>query len=170
MPGAVDSRICLDWDHDTAAEGWLSLRRSRLRKPEIAGQSPFASSQGALCKTVGLAYVGANPTLPLPAETARELGIPRLAGLLCLVPLCFMMCRCEPLCSSGYGHMADGIGAEPAVHRTAGSGVFDGPPSSVKCPSGFRRITGRARIQPAHGPRDPRAAARACGCLGIALD
>jgi hypothetical protein len=57
-----DSRICLDWDHDTAAEGWLSLRRSRLRKSEIAGQSPFASSQGALCKTVGLAYVGSNPT------------------------------------------------------------------------------------------------------------
>jgi hypothetical protein len=31
-----------------------------------------------------------------------------------------MMCRCEPLHSSGYGHMADGIGPEPAVHRTAG--------------------------------------------------
>jgi len=34
-----------------------------------------------------------------------------------------MMCRCEPLRSSGYGHMADGIGAEPAVHRTACSTV-----------------------------------------------
>ena len=53
--------------------------------------------------------------MPLPAETARELGIPGLGGLLCLVPLCFMMCRGEPLRSSGYGHMADGIGAEPAV-------------------------------------------------------
>jgi hypothetical protein len=30
------------------------------------------------------------------------------------------MCRCEPLHSSGYGHMADGFRAEPAVHRTAG--------------------------------------------------
>ena len=57
--------------------------------------------------------------LPLPAETARELGIPGVAGLLCLVPLCFMMCRCEPLCSSGYGHMADGFRGELAVHRTA---------------------------------------------------
>ena len=54
---------------------------------------------------------------------ARELGIPGLAGLLCLVPLCFTMCRCEPLRSSGYGHMADGFGAEQAVHRTAGSGL-----------------------------------------------
>ena len=64
--------------------------------------------------------------LPLPAETARELGIPGLAGLLCLVPLCFVMCRCEPLRSSGYGHMADGFGAEQAVHRTACSGVSNG--------------------------------------------
>ena len=57
---------------------------------------------------------------------ARELGFPGLAGLLCLVPLCFMMCRCEPLRSSGYGHMADGIGAEQAVHRTACSADFHG--------------------------------------------
>ena len=48
--------------------------------------------------------------LPPPAEMARELGIPGLAGHLALVPPCFMMCRCEPLRSSGYGHMADGIG------------------------------------------------------------
>ena len=34
-----------------------------------------------------------------------------------------MMYRCEPLHSSGYGHMADGIGAEQAVHRTACSTV-----------------------------------------------
>ena len=65
--------------------------------------------------------------LPLPAETARELGIPRLAGLLAAVPLCFIMFRCEPLRSSGYGHMADGIGPEPAVHRTAGSGISMAP-------------------------------------------
>jgi hypothetical protein len=57
--------------------------------------------------------------LPLPAETACELGIPGLAGFLCLVPLCFMMCRCEPLHSSGYGHMADGFGAEQPVKPNA---------------------------------------------------
>src|SRR5450631_2539107 len=61
--------------------------------------------------------------LPLPAETARELGFPGLAGLLAVVPPCFVMCRCAPLRSSGYGHIADGIGAEPAVHRTASSTV-----------------------------------------------
>src|ERR1017187_7142763 len=47
-----------------------------------------------------------------------------------------MMCRCEPLHSSGYGHMADGIRPEPAVHRTAGSRDFDDPLSSVKSPPG----------------------------------
>jgi hypothetical protein len=34
-----------------------------------------------------------------------------------------MMCRCEPLHSSGYGHMADGFGAGGAVHRTACSWI-----------------------------------------------
>ena len=57
--------------------------------------------------------------LPLPAETARGLGIPGLAGRLAVVPPCVMMCRCAPLHSSGYGHMADGIRPEQAVHRTA---------------------------------------------------
>jgi hypothetical protein len=74
--------------------------------------------------------------LPPPAETARELGIPGLAGLLCLVPLCFMMCRCEPLRSSDCGHIADGSGAEPAVHRTACSGILNGLPPQVKSPPG----------------------------------
>jgi hypothetical protein len=61
--------------------------------------------------------------LPLPAETARELGLPGLAGPLAPVPPCFMMCRREPLRSSGYGRMADGFGAEQAVHRTACSRI-----------------------------------------------
>ena len=42
------------------------------------------SRNGLPVKTVGLAYVGSNPTLP-PAESARELGFPGLAGLLAVV-------------------------------------------------------------------------------------
>jgi hypothetical protein len=61
--------------------------------------------------------------LPPPAETARGLGIPGLAGRLAPVPLCVMMCRREPLHSSGYGHIADGIRPEQAVHRTACSRI-----------------------------------------------
>jgi uncharacterized protein (DUF2249 family) len=78
--------------------------------------------------------------LPPPTDTARELGFPGLAGLLLVVPLCFMVCRCEPLRSSGYGHMADGIGAEQAVHRTA-------------CPSVPARHSGRPRIADYGRPR-----------------
>jgi len=37
-----------------------------------------------------------------------------------------MMRHREPLHSSGYGHMADGIRAEPAVHRTACSSFAEG--------------------------------------------
>ena len=67
-------------------------------------------------------------------------GNPDSRALLSLVPLCFMMCRCEPLRSSGYGHMADGFRAEQAVHRTACSWV-DGPPFSVKNPPDSRLTT-----------------------------
>src|SRR5450755_62694 len=61
--------------------------------------------------------------LPPPAETALGLGIPGLAGRLVVVPLGVMMRRCEPLHSSGYGHMADGTRPEQAVHRTACSWI-----------------------------------------------
>jgi hypothetical protein len=57
-----------------------------------------------------------------------------------------MMCRCTPLHGSGYGHMADGIGPEQAVRRTACSpdllrstGLGDGGPWVVK-------ITGDCRL------------------------
>src|ERR1035438_3677603 len=86
--------------------------------------------------------------LPPPAETARGLGIPGLAGRLAVVPLCVMLCRCEPLHSSGYGHMADGIRPEPAVHRTAGSARFAmaGRPRCRASPA--RKITGGRRSGP----------------------
>jgi hypothetical protein len=35
--------------------------------------------------------------------------------------MCLTVCRCEPVHGSGYGHMADGIGAGQAVHRFAAS-------------------------------------------------
>jgi hypothetical protein len=63
--------------------------------------------------------------LPLPAETARELGIPGFAGLLCLV----RRVLCVPqwaLRSSGYGHMVDGF-----PRRFPWSGVLgEEPPGS----------------------------------------
>jgi hypothetical protein len=57
--------------------------------------------------------------LPLPAETARELGSPWFRGPFCVVSSCVIVGQQTSLCGSGYGHMADGIRAEGAVHRTA---------------------------------------------------
>ena len=57
--------------------------------------------------------------LPLPAEAARELGIPRYRGPSCVVPWWVIFGQQTSLCGSGYGHIADGIGAGGAVHRTA---------------------------------------------------
>src|SRR5260370_1626334 len=72
-----------------------------------------------VCKTVGLAYVGSNPTPATTSETACDQGIHGLTAHLTVVALRVMKCHREPLHSSGYGHMADGIGPEPAVQRTA---------------------------------------------------
>ena len=57
--------------------------------------------------------------LPAPAEMPRELDVRGLAGLLAGVPLRVMMCHCAPLHSAGYGRIADGIGPDLAVCRTA---------------------------------------------------
>jgi hypothetical protein len=73
--------------------------------------------------TSGDRNLAVDKHLPPPADMARELGFPGLAGLLAAVPPCFVMCRCVPLRSSGYGHIADGFGVEQAVHRTACSRI-----------------------------------------------
>jgi hypothetical protein len=62
--------------------------------------------------------------LPPAAKTAPGLRVSRLAGRFLVVPPCFIVCRGGASGSSGYGHIADGDGPEPAVHRTAGCAVF----------------------------------------------
>ena len=80
-------------------------------------------SAGVPCKP------SAQPTqvrtlhLPLPAKTAPGLRLPRPAGRLLVVAPCVIRCRRRTPCRSGYGHIADGTGPEPAVRRTAGSQV-----------------------------------------------
>src|SRR5579875_1682341 len=69
--------------------------------------------------------------LPPPAKTARGLGFPRAAGRFLLVPLWVGVCHCRPLCSSGYGHMADSVGAGGAVRGTACYRGFRVTPPSV---------------------------------------
>jgi hypothetical protein len=78
-----------------------------------------------------------------------------------------MMFRCEPLRSSGYGHIADGFEAEQAVHRLLQG--FDGPLAAVKSLPDSQEITDDrgSGLRMAHGirgqPREP------CGCRGIAF-
>ena len=100
-----------------------------------------------------------TPHLPPPAETARGLGIPGPAGRLAFIPLCVMMCRCEPRHGSGYGHMADGIGPEQAVHRTACSP--DLPRSAGLGDGGTmgREDHWRLSAWPIHSPQNLRAVA-----------
>src|SRR5260221_5647166 len=78
---------------------------------------------------------------------ARELGVLGLAGLLAGVPLWVMMCHCAPLHSAGYGRMADGIGQEPAVRRTACTPDF-------RWSSRFRREPGPRWVEQLPRPAD----------------
>jgi hypothetical protein len=77
-----------------------------------------------------------------------------------------------------HGHIADSVrdhgpGLVAHLGRSLGGGEaeaggtpnrwildFDGLPSSVKSPSGSRKITGGSTVWPTRGPRDPRAITR----------
>src|SRR6266487_2339831 len=71
--------------------------------------------------------------LPLPAKTVPGLGILRPCGPSCVVSSCVIVGQETPLRGGGYGHMADGIGPEPAVHRTACCALPGPSPSSSAC-------------------------------------
>ena len=82
--------------------------------------------KGAVCKTVGSAYVGSNPTPattcvngPLAAET-------RPAGRFVLVTPCIRVCHVGSVCCGVHGRIADGVRAARTVgaHRR----LFHGRP------------------------------------------
>jgi hypothetical protein len=79
-----------------------------------------------------------------------------------------MVCRCEPLHGSGYGHMADGIGSEQAVHRTAGflvlaAGMGMGPPDLTVIPA--EGLAGDRWAEAGSRPVDPISASSGRGRL-----
>ena len=133
---------------------------------------------GAVCKTVGSAYVGSNPTPattcgngPLAAET-------RLAGRFLLVAPCIAMCHCESICRGVHGRIADGVRAGRAVGvtvgfpRTAtdrpGQEPFSRPQVGCRhhAPPGGWHHPGRAGAAAARGPavREAVAPAARGGC------
>jgi hypothetical protein len=75
--------------------------------------------KGAVCKTVGSAYVGSNPTPATTCENGPLAAETRPAGRFLLVPPCVMVCRCRAWRSNRYGHIADSVRAEGAVRGTA---------------------------------------------------
>jgi hypothetical protein len=76
--------------------------------------------KGAVCKTVGSAYDGSNPSPATTSGNGPLAGIPRLGGPFCCVPPCVSVCRCRAACGGSYGRMADEIRAGRAVGVTAG--------------------------------------------------
>jgi hypothetical protein len=91
-----------------------------------------------MCRSAGIPMGGdglavkpsAQPTLvrtqhlPPPALMARELGMPSPHGPSCCVSSCVILSHQSSLHHAGYGHIADGIGAGGAVHRTACSEIW----------------------------------------------
>jgi hypothetical protein len=75
--------------------------------------------KGAVCKTVGSAYVGSNPTPATTCEKARLLRKRGPAGRFLLVTPCVSMSHRGSPRSSGYGHIADSVRAKLAVRITA---------------------------------------------------
>src|SRR5262249_21971526 len=100
-------------------------------------------------------------TLDLPplAETARDRGILWARGPSSVVSSSVIVGQETPLHHAGYGHIADGSGAEGAVHRTA-CWSLDGPRLPVWCGLGrwavphWRSRPGRAFCSSAYRPAD----------------
>jgi hypothetical protein len=63
-----------------------------------------------------------SPAAARVAARARQVTRCAYCSLLRVVTPCCVMCRRGAPCRSGCGHMADGSGAEGAVHGTAGPG------------------------------------------------
>src|ERR1700751_3114455 len=81
------------------------LTVSRLPRGHVFGYPCDAASaaaygrlpewpKGTVCKTVGSAYVGSNPTPATTSENGPLAGNSRLAGHFLLVTPCITMCHC----------------------------------------------------------------------------
>jgi hypothetical protein len=81
-------------------------RLTRLRKkfPQLNAYSGGVGS--APCKTVGLAYVGSNPTPATTCVNSRLTANSRVSGLSFSVPRCVTLSRCRPLCCGVHGRIA----------------------------------------------------------------
>ena len=74
---------------------------------------------GAVCKTVGSAYVGSNPTPATTCENGPLAAETRPGGPFPSCPAVCHVCRRRSWRSDRYGHIADSVRAEGAVRGTA---------------------------------------------------
>jgi hypothetical protein len=121
-------------DRARVSRGAYGCFSSSMAIPMIWNKRPVKpSAQPTLVRT---------QHLPLPRKRPVSWGAPGFAGrpVLChLVSSCVIVGQQTSLCGSGYGHMADGIRAEGAVHRTACSGCADAPVARDLAQSRVRR-------------------------------
>jgi hypothetical protein len=73
----------------------------------------------AVCKTVGSAYVGSNPTPATTCGNGPPAAETRPAGRFLLVTPCIAVCHRESMCRGVHGRIADGVRAARTVgaHR-----------------------------------------------------
>ncbi len=93
--------------------------------------------KGTVCKTVGSAYVGSNPTPATTCENGPLAAETRPAGRFLLVTSCISACHCGSMYGSVHVHMVYGVRAKLAVRitaRLAGPRPFcpvTGPPTAA---------------------------------------
>src|SRR6266700_4168323 len=63
----------------------------------------------AVCKTVGSAYVGSNPTPATTCENGPLAAETRPAGRFLLVTPCISLCHCGSVCCGVHGRIADSV-------------------------------------------------------------
>ena len=93
-----------------AGQYQLENRRSGSVWPLRSKRSVKPSAQPTQVRTLDL---------PPPAQTARDRGMLQPRGPSRVVSSPVIRGQQTPLYHAGYGHIADGFGAEGAVHRTA---------------------------------------------------
>ncbi len=122
------------------------MARNPASKRISAGQWRPPRAGPTVCKTVGSAYFGSNPTPATTCENGPLAAETRPGGPFLLVPPCVIVCRCRSWRSDRYGHMADSVRAK------------SGPWNRLLCRSvpvlsryaGIRtaRLTGACRASP----------------------
>src|SRR3984957_8934567 len=83
--------------------------------------------KGTVCKTVGSAYDGSNPSPATRCGNGPLAGDSRLGGPFFCVPPCVTLSRCRPLCC-GRGSMVEGAGdrGDPGDAEQAVGGGAEG--------------------------------------------